>query len=220
MTGNKSLISIIIGIIILIAAVVLIWGMNTADNVQTQTMQEQTLEKKIGLPSITDQTQIPSYTSAVIETSAGTIELELYPNKAPITVANFGLLASANFYNNTAFHRVIKDFMIQGGDPLSADDSKVEYWGTGGPAYRFKDEFNDVKLVKGILAMANSGAHTNGSQFFIVTATETPWLDGKHTAFGKVTKGMDIVEKIENVAVSEPANRPLQKIIITSISVK
>lgn len=206
--------------VILLGVIVIVYANTRKSNQPTINMQEQTLEKKIGLPSITDQTQIPAYTSAVIETNMGTIELELYPEKAPITVANFGLLASANFYNNTAFHRVIKDFMIQGGDPLSTDDSKVEYWGTGGPAYKFKDEINDVPLVKGVLAMANSGVNTNGSQFFIVTANETPWLDGKHTAFGRVTKGMDIVEKIENTPVSEGVNRPLQKVVVTSISVK
>ena len=111
-------------------------------------------------------------------------------------------LAQLGFYNNTKFHRVIKDFMIQGGDPNSRDDD----WsndGLGGPGYRFKDEFNSHLLVRGSLAMANSGPNTNGSQFFIVTASSTPWLDGHHVNFGQVINGMDIVDKIENLPVNE-----------------
>lgn len=203
-------------------------GRETTDNYGTQPAQTTnstnqsttTMEQsKQGLMSIADQNQIPKFTSVTMETTLGTIEIELLPEKAPVTVANFGILAQQGFYDGTAFHRVIKDFMIQGGDPLSKDDTKSEYWGTGGPDYRFRDEFNDVKLVKGVLAMANSGANTNGSQFFIVTADATPWLDGKHTAFGRVTKGMDIVEKIETTQVL-PGDRPATKIVVNKVSVK
>ena len=125
---------------------------------------------------------------AVLHTSEGAIELELYPNEAPKTVENFRKLARDGFYEGVIFHRVIPDFMIQGGDPTGT--------GTGGPGYEFEDEFNEHRVVRGALAMANAGPNTNGSQFFIVTAEATPWLDGKHTVFGKVTSGMDVLTSI------------------------
>jgi len=156
-----------------------------------------------------------TYSQAIIKTSLGNITVKFYAAESPITVNNFLNLAKAGFYNGTKFHRVIKDFMIQGGDPLSKE-SNTAVWGTGGPDYRFDDEFNDHKLVAGSLAMANSGANTNGSQFFIVTATETPWLDGKHTNFGQVVGGMDVVKKIEATQTGA-SNRPLEDITINSI---
>src|SRR3974390_131793 len=127
--------------------------------------------------------------SATMHTSDGPITFELVDEEAPKTVGNFRKLAGEGFYNGLVFHRVIKDFMIQGGCPLGT--------GTGGPGYTFEDEINDHKVVRGALAMANAGPDTNGSQFFIVTAQECPWLDGKHTVFGQVTQGMDVVEKLE-----------------------
>ena len=130
-------------------------------------------------------------TQATFHTSEGSIEIELFPEEAPKTVANFSKLAGEGFYDGLIFHRVIPDFMIQGGCP--------EGIGTGGPGYKFEDEFNDHKVVKGALAMANSGPNTNGSQFFIVTAEATPWLDGKHTVFGQVTSGQDVVDRISLV---------------------
>ena len=158
--------------------------------------------------------------TVVMSTNYGDITIELYPAKAPETVANFIKLANESFYDGTKFHRVIKDFMIQGGDP----NSKNPDWSThgmGGPGYQFKDEFNDVKLVAGILAMANSGPNTNGSQFFIVTADATPWLDGKHTAFGKVIAGMDIVRKIDNVEVdSGKGDHPVEDVVLQKVTVK
>ncbi|MBI5140180.1 MAG: peptidylprolyl isomerase [Candidatus Vogelbacteria bacterium] len=155
-----------------------------------------------------------------MSTNYGDITLELYPDKAPETVANFMKLAGSDFYNGTKFHRVIKDFMIQGGDPNSKNSDWSTH-GSGGPGYQFKDEFNDVKLVAGVLAMANAGPNTNGSQFFIVTAGATPWLDGKHTAFGRVTSGMDVVRKIENVSVdSARGDHPLEDVIVERITVK
>jgi cyclophilin family peptidyl-prolyl cis-trans isomerase len=124
-------------------------------------------------------------------------------------------LAEKGFYNGTKFHRVIKGFMIQGGDPNSKNDDWSTH-GFGGPGYNFKDEFNSHKLVKGSLAMANSGPNTNGSQFFIVTADSTPWLDGKHTNFGEVVEGMDIVLKIEAVKVNEN-DHPIEDVIVNNI---
>lgn len=136
---------------------------------------------------------------AVMRTNAGDITFELFADKSPQTVQNFIKLANEGFYNGTRFHRVIPGFMIQGGDPNSRDDNARSSWGTGGPGYQFADEINDVPLTAGVLAMANAGPNTNGSQFFIVTADATPWLDGKHTAFGRVTNGMDVVMTIEAV---------------------
>ncbi|MGI8421402.1 MAG: peptidylprolyl isomerase [Gaiellaceae bacterium] len=130
-------------------------------------------------------------TNATLHTNHGAIAVELYPDDAPKTVENFVKLAKDGFYDGVIFHRIIPDFMIQGGDPTGT--------GRGGPGYQFEDEFNDHKVERGALAMANAGPNTNGSQFFIVTAEATPWLDGKHTVFGKVTSGMDVVNTIEQV---------------------
>jgi peptidyl-prolyl cis-trans isomerase B (cyclophilin B) len=127
---------------------------------------------------------------ATMHTNHGAIEIELHDDDAPKTVENFRKLAADGFYDGVIFHRVIRDFMIQGGDPTGT--------GTGGPGYTFEDEFNDHKIVRGALAMANAGPNTNGSQFFIVTTQEASWLDGKHTVFGKVVSGMDTVDAIES----------------------
>ena len=126
---------------------------------------------------------------ATMHTNHGAIELELFDDEAPKTVENFRKLAADGFYDGVIFHRVIPDFMIQGGDPTGT--------GTGGPGYTFEDEINDHKIVRGALAMANAGPNTNGSQFFIVTTQEAPWLDGKHTVFGRVVTGMETVDTIE-----------------------
>jgi cyclophilin family peptidyl-prolyl cis-trans isomerase len=135
-----------------------------------------------------------------MQTNQGPIEIELFDDDAPKTVENFKKLANDGFYNGVIFHRVIPDFMIQGGDPTGT--------GSGGPGYTFEDEFNDHKVVRGALAMANAGPNTNGSQFFIVTAEATPWLDGKHTAFGRVVEGMDTIDKIEGVETGA-GDRPI-----------
>jgi peptidyl-prolyl cis-trans isomerase B (cyclophilin B) len=129
--------------------------------------------------------------AATIHTNHGPIEVELFDDAAPKTVENFRKLAGDGFYDGVVFHRVIKDFMIQGGDPTGT--------GTGGPGYTFEDELNDHKIVRGALAMANAGPNTNGSQFFLVTTDAAPWLDGKHTVFGRITGGMDAVDAIEAV---------------------
>mgnify|MGYP000898282755 CR=1 FL=1 len=158
------------------------------------------------------------YSRAIFKTNKGNIEVKLYSQESPVTVNNFLNLAAAGFYDGVKFHRVIKDFMIQGGDPLSKGDD-VSLWGTGGPGYRFTDEINDHKLLRGSLAMANAGANTNGSQFFIVTAEETPWLDGKHTNFGEVISGLDVVTAIES-AETGMNDRPIEDIVINSIELE
>ena len=155
------------------------------------------------------------YNGAEMKTNFGTIEIEFYNSDSPQTVNNFMNLAEAGFYNGVKFHRVIKDFMIQGGDPLTKEDDTMRY-GTGGPGYSFADEFNTHKLVSGSLAMANSGANTNGSQFFIVTAPATPYLDGVHTNFGHVVSGMDVVSKIE-ASETNSSDLPLKDVVIKSI---
>ena len=135
-------------------------------------------------------------------TNHGDIVLELFDEDAPETVGNFRRLAEDGFYDGLIFHRVIPDFMIQGGCP--------EGTGTGGPGYTFKDEINEHKIVRGALAMANAGPNTNGSQFFIVTVDSAPWLDGKHTVFGEVTDGMDVVDAISELP-RDGRDRPMQE---------
>ncbi|HXK14740.1 MAG TPA: peptidylprolyl isomerase [Gaiellaceae bacterium] len=147
---------------------------------------------------------------ATMQTNQGAIEIELFDDDAPKTVENFKKLANDGFYNGVIFHRVIPDFMIQGGDPTGT--------GTGGPGYQFEDEFNNHKVERGALAMANAGPNTNGSQFFIVTAEATPWLDGKHTVFGKVTSGMEVVDTIEQTD-TDSRDKPLEEMRIESISI-
>jgi peptidylprolyl isomerase len=163
--------------------------------------------------------------NATLHTNQGDITIEFFDSQAPNTVANFVKLAKDGFYNGTKFHRVIKGFMIQGGDPLTKDDSKINLWGTGGPGYSFPDELGSVnknnKNDAGTISMANSGPNTNGSQFFINVASNN-FLDDKHTVFGRVTNGMDIVTKIENVPTLLPgiADRPATPVVIESISFK
>jgi cyclophilin family peptidyl-prolyl cis-trans isomerase len=146
--------------------------------------------------------------TARMNTTHGTIDLELYDEDAPKTVENFRKLSSDGFYDGIIFHRVIPDFMIQGGCPQGT--------GTGGPGYTFEDEFNQHKVVRGAIAMANAGPNTNGSQFFIVTTDAAPWLDGKHTVFGQVTAGMDAVDAIEGVETG-PGDRPVDPPKIESV---
>lgn len=157
------------------------------------------------------------YGGAILKTNYGDIEVAFYP-ESPLTVNNFLNLAKEGFYNKTLFHRVIPSFMIQGGDPNSKNPDRSTH-GMGGPGYQFADEFNNHKLVRGSLAMANAGPGTNGSQFFIVTAKETAWLDGKHTNFGYVVSGMDVVDTIEKVA-TDANDHPLEDVTIESIELK
>jgi len=143
-----------------------------------------------------------------LHTNRGPIKVRFFDEDAPKTVENFRKLAGEGFYDGLIFHRVIKDFMIQGGDP--------EGTGTGGPGYTFEDEINQHKIIRGALAMANAGPNTNGSQFFIVTADAAPWLDGKHTVFGEVIEGMDAVDAIEGTEVG-PGDRPSEPQVIERV---
>jgi cyclophilin family peptidyl-prolyl cis-trans isomerase len=147
-------------------------------------------------------------TSATLHTSQGDIELELYREEAPKTVENFTKLAGEGFYDGLTFHRVIPDFMIQGGCPRGD--------GTGGPGYQFEDEINEHKVTRGAVAMANAGPNTNGSQFFIVTAEDCSWLDGKHTVFGRVVSGQDVADRI-SVADRDPRDRPKTSVTIDRV---
>ena len=149
--------------------------------------------------------------NATLHTNHGAIAVELFHADAPKTVDNFVKLARDGFYDGVVFHRVIPDFMIQGGDPTGT--------GSGGPGYSFEDEINDHRVERGALAMANAGPNTNGSQFFIVTADSAPWLDGKHTVFGRVTEGMEAVDAIEALP-TDGRDRPLEPPQIESIELE
>src|SRR3712207_1383848 len=146
--------------------------------------------------------------TATMQTNLGNIELELFDEDAPKTVGNFRKLADDGFYDGLKFHRIIRDFMVQGGCPQGT--------GTGGPGYTFEDEINDHKVVRGALAMANAGPDTNGSQFFIVTTEAAPWLDGKHTVFGRVTSGMDVVDQLERLP-TDGRDRPQEPAVIEKV---
>ncbi len=155
---------------------------------------------------------------ATMKTSLGTIVLELNTADAPNTVANFTKLAGEGFYNGVKFHRVIAGFMVQGGDPLTKDDTKAALWGTGGPGYKFADEIHkNNKNNVGTISMANAGPNTNGSQFFI-NVNNNNFLDGKHTVFGTVVEGMEVVKAIESVQVG-PQDRPVTPVVIESVTV-
>jgi len=146
--------------------------------------------------------------NATLHTNHGAVDVELFPDDAPKTVENFVKLARDGFYDGLSFHRVIPDFMIQGGDPTGT--------GSGGPGYTFEDEFNDHKVERGALAMANAGPNTNGSQFFVVIADACPWLDGKHTVFGKVTSGIEAVDKISELP-RDSRDKPHEQAIIERV---
>ena len=148
--------------------------------------------------------------TATLHTNHGAIAIELFDDDAPKTVDNFLKLSRDGFYDGVIFHRVIPDFMIQGGDPTGT--------GTGGPGYQFEDEFNENKVVRGALAMANAGPNTNGSQFFIVATEAASWLDGKHTVFGRVTEGMDVVDTISELE-TDARDRPRDDVVIERVDV-
>src|SRR3989344_4939998 len=177
--------------------------------------------KNKGGDSVTENVLLSTSDNIIVimKTNFGEIKLELFSSDAPKTVENFVKLTESGFYDGVKFHRVIKGFMIQGGDPLSKDDTKVDSWGMGGPGYSFADEISkENKNDVGTIAMANAGPNTNGSQFFINTAANN-FLDSKHTVFGKVTTGMEVVRKIENVKTTT-ADRPVDPVIINSITLK
>ena len=150
-------------------------------------------------------------TNATLHTNHGAIAVELFDADAPKTVENFRKLAGEGFYDGVVFHRVIPDFMIQGGDPTGT--------GTGGHGYTFEDEFNDHKVERGALAMANAGPNTNGSQFFIVTTEAAPWLDGKHTVFGRVAEGMEVVDTISGVE-TDASDKPRDAVTIDRVELQ
>lgn len=155
----------------------------------------------------------------ILKTNKGDIKLELFARQTPKTVANFIKLTNENFYDGVRFHRVIKNFMIQSGDPLSKDVANKSMWGTGGPGYQFEDEFvQGLSNVKGTISMANSGPGTNGSQFFINTV-DNLYLDGRHTVFGKVIEGMDVVDKINNTPTNSD-DKPLEDVLIADVMVE
>lgn len=213
MSHNTTIVWGVIGILVL-GAVVGIYN-KSPKAVPTTTINE---IKKETMTVPTKPVEVKNPTGVILHTTSGDIEIAFFTDKAPKTVANFVTLAQKDFYNSTKFHRVIKGFMIQGGDPLSKGDDKTVY-GRGGPGYQFADEINSEKLVRGVLAMANAGPNTNGSQFFIVTAPSTPWLDGHHTVFGQVVKGMDVVEKIENVRTGQN-DIPETAIVVKSVEIR
>lgn len=157
--------------------------------------------------------------TAIFETNLGTFKIELLENLMPITTKNFIDLAEKGFYDNTKFHRVIEGFMIQGGDPLSKDDSKKKYWGTGGPGYKIKDEFaKGLSNTRGTLAMANAGPNTGGSQFFI-NVVDNSFLDGKHPVFGKVVERMDVVDETVSVE-TDGQDRPVEDVVVKKVSIQ
>lgn len=175
------------------------------------------------VPPTASENYKDKYSQAVIKTSLGDITVKFDAAKAPITVNNFLKLSEAGFYNGTKFHRVIKGFMIQGGDPTSKDESLKNQWGTGGPGYKFNDELKGTeKYLQGTLAMANSGPNTNGSQFFIVTASPAASLPPSYTVFGSVVSGLDTALKIENVKTVSPGqiDRPVEDVVIKSVELK
>lgn len=167
-----------------------------------------------------------NHSTAILETTQGTIKIELFDNKMPITTRNFITLAESGFYDNTRFHRVIPDFMIQCGDPLSKDISKKEYWGMGGPGYTITDEFIEgLSNVRGTIAMANTGQPNSGGSQFFINVVDNTFLDfdkkpftSKHPVFGKVIEGMDVVDKIAQVP-TDAQNKPIEEVIIIKITV-
>jgi len=201
-----------VSIVIILALIVLGGWFLKGDKDKEEVIEEETIININNEPEA-------KIMNATLNTNMGKIEIEFFEAQAPNTVANFTKLAKEGFYNGIKFHRVIKGFMIQGGDPLTKDDSKTELWGTGGPGYSFSDEITPAnKNDIGTISMANAGPNTNGSQFFINT-TNNNFLDTKHTVFGKVTSGMDVVKKIENTSTTS-SDRPQTPIVINSIDLK
>jgi len=181
-------------------------------------------QTQIAPPTQEQADALPEQQSIIIKTNKGDITIELLPKAAPLAVANFLNLTKAGFYNGIKFHRVIPDFMIQTGDPKSKDENWYDD-GTGGPGYYFADEVSsEDQLVLGTVAMANAGSNTNGSQFFIVTAQTVPGLNGRHTIFGKVTEGMEVVKAIEQIRTNgeygRPAYHPVEDMVIEEVKIK
>lgn len=209
-----SIKNIIFTIIVIVFVVFMVWagGRQAAAPTATPATNETA-------QNTTNTNNTKPMTTATITTNKGVITLELFADKTPKTVENFTKLADEGFYNGTRFHRVIKGFMIQGGDPLSKDLAMQARWGTGGPGYSFADEIGaDNSNVIGTISMANAGPNTNGSQFFINTANNN-FLDTKHTVFGRVASGMDVVTAIENTKTGV-ADRPVEDMTVEKIEIK
>ena len=183
---------------------------NQQVNAPSNNLESNQNMQKTKMPLPTQIIDVNKTYFAKVTTNQGSFKIKLFAKEAPLAVNNFVYLANNKFYDGLIFHRVIKDFMIQGGDPIGN--------GTGGPGYSFPDEQSGKKLVKGSLAMANAGPNTNGSQFFIVTAESTPWLDGKHTNFGEVVEGLDVVLKIGSTKTAA-GDRPVENITITQVEI-
>jgi cyclophilin family peptidyl-prolyl cis-trans isomerase len=229
---GKIIVTIVVVLVVLFGGVWLFFnfsnGGTTSDTASTTSLDSlglvatTTPGTQTASTTNTNQPTMPpaqNVTEATLHTSMGDITLEFYPNQAPNTVANFIKLAQAGFYNGTKFHRVIKGFMDQGGDPLTKDDSMMARWGTGGPGYQFNDEISATNSnVAGSIAMANSGPNTQGSQFFI-NAVDNHSLDSGYTVFGKVIAGMDVVTKINNTP-TDSSDRPLTPVVVTSVTLK
>lgn len=221
---NKYLTWVIVIIVIVLLFVLGFGGKNKKGDVLSSSLaqEENDNNQNSQIPTTTKEenninnSENKKIMYATLKTNMGDIKIEFFETQAPNTVANFQTLAKDGFYNGVKFHRVIKGFMIQGGDPLTKDDSKMAMWGTGGPGYKFDDELTETNSnIIGSISMANAGPDTNGSQFFINTANNN-FLDTKHTVFGKVVAGMDVVTKIENTPTA-PGDRPLTPVIIESV---
>ncbi len=212
--STKNIIFLIVAVIFIAS---IMWVGGTKKIPSAPIVTETPAENKTDVKSETNSKK--PMTTVTMTTNKGAITLELFGDLKPKTVENFTTLAKKGFYNGTRFHRVIKGFMIQGGDPLSKDTSKMSAWGTGGPEYSFEDELStENRNVIGTIAMANSGPNTNGSQFFINTANNS-FLDTKHTVFGRVTAGMEVVTAIENTKTGQN-DRPIEDMIIEKIEIK
>lgn len=206
-------------LVLLVLGMYFLFAYNPGDSDKFNDPEKPTVEGNKTRYKIDDSSKtMKEIVRAVIKTNFGEIKLELFSGDAPKTVANFVKLSDDGFYNGTKFHRVIKGFMIQGGDPLTKNNSLKDKWGTGGPGYKFEDEiYANNKNVIGTISMANAGPNTNGSQFFINTANND-FLDTKHTVFGKVTEGMNIIAKIENTP-TEGLDRPVDAVIVENIRI-
>lgn len=208
---------VIIGIVSLAIAGIIGYAVissNSSQSSDNTSASTETISELAGPPATSYKKEEQKDMTATISTTMGDIKVELFAKDAPKTVDNFVQLANKGYYNGVIFHRVIKDFMIQGGDPTGTGMGGESVWGN-----RFEDEINEHKIVAGTLAMANAGANTNGSQFFIVTESAQPHLDGRHTVFGQVTEGMDVVRKIAAVPVSGE-DRPLEDVKITGVKIE
>lgn len=210
---NKA-ISILVLVVIIVAIGIALGYKGPQQSVSDRASSEASTQQTDTVTTVNIQETM----NVTLTTNKGPITLELYADKTPKTVENFTKLAAEGFYDGTKFHRIIPDFMIQGGDPLTKDDSQQAMWGTGGPGYQFEDEIvPELSNVTGTISMANAGPNTNGSQFFINVADNT-FLDGKHAVFGKVVEGMDLVMELSNTETG-PRDVPVSPIVIESVTI-